>query len=146
MQILQGTGDNFRSARAAFVHQDGQRKARSLLRAGSRGIIALLRGRAALRRNDCCAGRQKLRANIHRAVQEAAGIVAQIENEALHPLFLQSVQRFGEFIGSRIVELHQSHVADLELAAQVRIQQPHSFHAIDLDVGAIELVFLDLLG
>ena len=72
------------------VHQDGQRKAHVPSCRKPSGIIALLGSRAALRRNDCRARRQKLRANIHRAVQEPAGIVAQID-AALRPLFLQSV-------------------------------------------------------
>ena len=64
-----------------------------------------------------------MRADIDRAVQQAAGIVPQIEHERLHPLLLQFVERFLEFFRGRLVELDEADIADLERPAKLGIEQ-----------------------
>ena len=69
---------------------------RALFGRAGRGIVALLRRDPSLRRNHFRVRRQKLRADIDCAVQQSAGIIAKIENERLHPLFLQIIERFAQ--------------------------------------------------
>ena len=61
--------------------------------------------------------------HIDRAVEQAAGIVAQIEHQRLHSLLLQIVERLRQFFRGRFVELHDPDVTDLERPGQLGIEQ-----------------------
>src|SRR6266446_152972 len=69
VQIFECTADNLRAAGAPFVHQDCHRKIRPLFCDAGSCVVALLRSDATLGGNDLGVRRQKLRANIDRAVQ-----------------------------------------------------------------------------
>src|SRR4051812_41715995 len=68
-QILKGTRNDLRAARAAFVDQQHHRKTGTGLTYGGSRVIMLLRRNPALRRNDSCVRRQKLTTHVHGAVQ-----------------------------------------------------------------------------
>ena len=84
-------------------------------------------------------------ADIDRHIQEAAWIVPQIEHQRLHPLLLQFVERFRQFLRRRFVELNQADVPDLERPAQLGVEQLGSLHALHLYFRAFEGVIFDLL-
>ena len=50
--------------------------------------------------------------HIHRAAEESAGIVPEVENESVHPLLLEFVEGCGEFGGGGFVELSDADIAD----------------------------------
>ena len=146
MQVFQGPADNLRAARAAFVYQNRHRKIRTILRHARGRIIALLRCDAALGGNDSRVRRQKLSANVDRAVQQTARIVAKIENQRMHSLLLQFVERFAQFVRGGLVELNQANVGNLERATELRIEQSHAFNALHFDLRAFQRVVLHFFG
>ena len=86
MQILQTAGDNFRRARAAEIHQHDNGHPVQFV-AVTIGAADGIFGRvAAFGGDDKLAARQKFLADIHRLVQQAAGIPAQINDQRLHAL------------------------------------------------------------
>ena len=105
----------------------------------------LLRSDAALGGNDLRIGRQKLRADIDRDVQEPAGIVPEIEHQRLHPTLLQVIERLRQFFRGRFVELNQADVTDLERTAQVRVEYPGPLYALHFYLRPFEREILDLL-
>ncbi|MNI50827.1 hypothetical protein D3C73_1055160 [compost metagenome] len=84
-RLLQGTGQDFRGACAAFIHQHNDRIffARTLGRADFR-LLALF-----LHLHNGLARRYELFSHINHHRQYAARIVADINDEALHALLLQ---------------------------------------------------------
>ena len=74
----------------------------------------LLRSDTSLRGNDLRVGRQKLRADINRDVQESAGIISEIQHQCLHATLLQIIERLRQLFRGRFVELNQADVTDLE--------------------------------
>ncbi len=91
-------------------------------------------------------GGKELRANVHRAVQQSARIISQIENERLHSLLLQFIQRLRQLSGRRLVELNQAHISDLEWSGQVRIEQSRALDALHFDLRPLQRVILHFLG
>ena len=145
-QILQRAGYDFGTAGAAFVHEHGERKARTLFR-GARGrIIMLLRSDASLCGNDLCIGRQKLRADIDRHVQESARIISEIEHQRLHATLLQVIERLPQFLRGRFVKLNQADVTDLERTAQIRVEYSGPLYALHFDLCPFEGEIFDLFG
>ena len=82
----------------------------------------LLRRDAPLRRNHFGIGRQKLRADIDRDIQESARIIPKIENQRLHTTLLQFIEGLRQLFRGRFVELNQTNVTNLERTAQIRVE------------------------
>ena len=90
-------------------------------------------------------GRQKLPRDIHGGIQQAAGIVAEVQDERLHAALLQIVQLLPEFVRRGHIELGDPRVADLEIAAHLLGQNLRILHARHFDVLAGDRVVLDVL-
>ena len=61
-------------------------------------------------------------ADVYGAVQKSAGIIAEVENERLHSLLLQFIERFRQVVGGRFVELNKPDVADLVRTGELGVE------------------------
>ena len=133
--ILQRAGDDLRRARRPAVDDDDDGQARPLLWVF---IIELVRGArcAPARRHNFLAGIEEEVRHRHTLVEEAAGVVAQIEDERLHPLLAQRVDRLRHFPGRVLAHRRQGDVSDaiVEHQRDARIDRP------DVNRGARELI------
>src|SRR5947207_2424659 len=146
VQIFERAADNLRSAGAAFIGQNRHRKLRTRFRDHGGRVFTLLRSDPALRRNDFCIRRQKLPAHIHRTIQKPTRIIPKIENQRLHPLLLQVIERPPQLIGGGFVELNEPNVSNLVGAGQFGIEQTRALDALHFYFYALERVLFDLLG
>ena len=80
-------------------------------------------------------------------VEEAAGVVAEVEDEGLHAVVLEAVDGVFEFVGGGLVELEEADIADFKVGAgHVRVEDEGVFDGVDLDDLADEIELEDLGG
>ena len=62
--------------------------------------------------DDQLAARQEFSANFDRFIQQAAGIPAQIEDQRLHPLLFEPVERRFEFGAGFVAKFRDAHITN----------------------------------
>ena len=103
----------------------------------------ILRGVPAFGRNNQLASREEFLANVHRLLKQAAWIPTQIEDQRLHALPLQSLQRRFQIIARLFSERKQSDVPDFIVAQRKLLLPVDVLHHVHIDHRAHEFVFLD---
>ena len=115
--------------------------------AAARGaMFGILAGVAAFGGDDKLAARQKFLANLHRLIEQPAGIPAQVQNQRLHALALQFLQRHFQIVAGFFAELHQANVANFVFAERKFLLAVNILDHVDIDDRARELVILHLAG
>ena len=106
--VLQRSGNNLRGGGGIAVHQhdNGERLAVVAVR---RHVVLIGVGAAALGDNGLALGEQVI-ADIDRLAQEAAGILAQIENQSLQ--IAEAIDGVFHLLAGGLLELRQMDVAD----------------------------------
>src|SRR5881396_1257584 len=89
-RVLQAAGNDFRSARAADIDENRQRQVRMRAATGRAEFTVFVRP-AAFGGNNQLVFRQKFFANAGRLVEQPARIAAQIQDQRLHPLLVESL-------------------------------------------------------
>jgi hypothetical protein len=84
VQILQTAGDDFRRAGAAEIDQDDDRHAFQFIAVAPGAQDGIFGRVAAFGGDNQLPARQEFLADIHRLVEQAARIEAQIQNQRLH--------------------------------------------------------------
>jgi hypothetical protein len=99
MQILERPGHNLGAARTSFVDQNDERESRAVpsARPGSSNRAFANPPGLWSRRPWCWAGRN-CPSTSTALLSKPPRIVAQVENERLHALFLQAIERLGELL------------------------------------------------
>ena len=111
LEILQAAGNDLGRAGAAAVDQHHHWQFANL--AAAPGAILFLALRSpAFGAHHHLAAREKLFRHVNRLIQQAAGIVAQIENQAGAVLLLNFGQRFLQILRGVIAKLADANVAD----------------------------------
>src|ERR1044071_9854041 len=105
----------------------------------------LLRSNPSLRGNDFRVGRQELCADVNRNVQKPSGIVSEVQDHSLHATLLQFIERLSQLFRSRLVELNQADVTDLERTAQLRVEYLGPLDALHFYLRPLEREIFDLL-
>ena len=88
---------------------------------------------AAARVDDHVAALQEPVRDLDRLIERAAGVVAQVEHQPLHPLRLQLLERVAELAVGRLGEVAQLDVAGL------RVDHERAAHGDDVDFVALDL-------
>ena len=146
MQILQTAGDDFRRAGAAEIDKDDHRHALQLVAAAFGAQDGILRRVAALGGNHQLAARQEFLADVHRLVEQTAGIQAQIQNQRLHPLRLEPAERGFQFITGPVAKFRDADVADAVRAERKFLSAVDVLDHVHLDDGAGERELFLLAG
>jgi octaprenyl-diphosphate synthase len=145
-QILQAASDNFRGAGAAQVnkHDDGHP---AQLVTATAGAVGRILGRvASFRRHNQFASRQELLANVYGLFEQTAGVPPQIEDQRLHPLFLELLQRHFQVVTGFLTELNQPHIANVVFAEREFLLPVDVFYHVHVDGGALEAEFFHHTG
>ena len=89
---------------------------------------------------------QEFLADIHRLLEQAARVPAQVQHQRLHALGLELLERGFQVGAGLLAELHQADVADLVVAQREFLLAVDVLDHVNLDDGAGELVVLDPAG
>ena len=115
-----------------------------LLEVARCSIRFFLRSHPAFRGNHRRVRRHEQPAYIHRAVEQTARVVAQIEHERLHSFAFQLGEFPVEIGGGRLAELHDARIADFEIAGFIA-QNPRVLDARHFNDRALDNIVFDLL-
>ena len=107
--ILQRAADDLRRARAVAVHQRDHRHVRVLARL-CREIILIGVGHAAARVDDHVSAWKESIGDANGLVQRSAGVLPEIEDQPLHAVAAQFLQRVAQFAIRGFRELIELHV------------------------------------
>ena len=130
--VLEGPRDDLGRAGAVAVHQHDERQVGVL--GGLGGPVVLVRVRDAAARVDhhVAAGQEPV-GDLDGLVERAAGVVAQVEHQPLHPLLGQLRERVAHLAVARLGELGQPDVPGL------RVDHERAAHRRDVDVVALDV-------
>ena len=98
------------------------------------------------RGNDQLVLRQKLLANFRRLIEQTAWVVAQVQNQSLHPLFVELLQRVVEFRTGLLAKLRQADVTDFTFAQRKLAFTVDVLDGVHLDLGASQFDVANLSG
>ena len=98
------------------------------------------------RGNDQLVLRQKLLANFRRLIEQTAWVVAQVQNQSLHPLFVEFLQRVVEFRTGLLAKLRQADVTDFTFAQWKLAFTVDVLDGVHLDLGASQFDVANLSG
>ena len=127
--ILQRAGHDLRRARGIAVRDEHDRNVGELALLG-RAVVLIRVGHAAARVHDHLAARQEFVGHLDRLVERAARVLADVEQQTLHPLPGERVQR-----GLQIVVRVLGEVAQLDVARR-RVDHEVRGHGRDRDLVA----------
>jgi hypothetical protein len=139
--ILDGAGDDLRRARAVAVHQHHERQVL---------VLAVLLGKvpilgvvdAPVRVDDQLAALEEAIGDADRLIQRAAGVVAEIEHQTLHPFRRQVLQRAADFLVGRFRKISELDIAGL-VVDHDRAADGGDVHLVALDREVDEAVVAD---
>src|SRR5262245_52680206 len=134
--ILQRAGHDLRRGGAALVDQDdhGNRAQRLL---GVRREAHVLVAHPAFGVDDQLAVLQELLRDLHRRGEKTARIVAEVQDQRLHPVLAELVQRAVHVVGRLLLELAEPQIRH----AVTQVMRPNGLHA-DLLAGDLEILRL----
>src|SRR4029077_21085453 len=108
--VLKRAGDNLRGGGALSIDEDDERHVKLAL--GARGVIGAVRGGAAAMADDELVFVEETVSEADPLVKQAAGIIAQIEDEAVEPRCVEAVESLGELAVGGFIERGDVNVAD----------------------------------
>ena len=145
LRILEAAGHDLGGAGAARVDQHDHGQVNAL--AAAAGVILVIRGwAAALGGDNQLAVGQELFADMLGLIEQAAGVVAQIQDQRLHPLLGQFGQGGVQIVGGFLAELVDADVADAVFAQRKFLFVVDVLDGGNLDDGAHQVEFLGFAG
>lgn len=129
-EVLQGAGDDLGGAGTAVIDEDGHGVTAGGFAGAFGGAIGgrIVGGDAAFGGDDEGAFREEFAADADGAVEQTAGVVAEVEDEGGHALFFEAVEGLTEVSDGGLGKLGDADVADAMAGGEFGVQEHGIVH------------------